>query len=219
MPLAGMTVLLVEDSGSASEVLGLACVRSGAHVRRAGNLDLARRLFVSLCPDVAVVDLGLPDGSGLDLIREVSKMPGVQTGLIAISGDDRAGDDAMAAGADKFIAKPFPGLVSMVRAMLEVTGNGRGPAAGLSKTVFLQGPQPRTGTLRNTTVKANTVKANSGAGPGQLPGNRQAGGVQQIDLGHRAAKSGDYGRKGNSNSMMAGSPREAPKPHKARSNP
>lgn len=120
--LAGMRVLLVEDSGVACRTLGLACARSGAHVRRAGSLDAARRILAASCPDIAVVDLGLPDGSGLDLIREMSRLG---TRLIAISGDDRAEGDAMAAGADTFMAKPFSGLNAILSTLHKVARKGR----------------------------------------------------------------------------------------------
>ena len=67
-PLAGLTLLLVEDSRLACEAMRLICRRSGARLRRADTLEAAERHLRSYRPGAVVVDLHLPDGSGLDLL-------------------------------------------------------------------------------------------------------------------------------------------------------
>jgi len=109
-PLLGMAVLVVEDSRFASDALRMMCVRSGARIRRADSLAAAHRHLKTYRPSVAIVDLGLPDGSGTDLIEELARTsPRIEV-LLATSGDDFSEEIAMAAGADGFLAKPLPGL-------------------------------------------------------------------------------------------------------------
>lgn len=117
-PLLGMTVLVVEDSRFSSDALRLMCVRSGARIRRADCLTSARRHLQVYMPTVAIVDMGLPDGSGAELIEELNKAaPRIEL-ILGTSGDDFAQEAALAAGADGFIAKPYGTLSDFQQAIL-----------------------------------------------------------------------------------------------------
>ncbi|MEM9249410.1 MAG: response regulator [Pseudomonadota bacterium] len=117
-PLMGITILAVEDSRFASEALRLACMRSGARLRRADCLASARRHLSVYRPNVVLVDLGLPDGCGTELIEELCAGDVDPPVILAMSGEDAAEADAMAAGAQGFMAKPFPGLAGFQGAIL-----------------------------------------------------------------------------------------------------
>ncbi len=126
-PLLGLTVLVVEDSRFASEALRLLCLRSGARIRRADSLFHARRHLRVYRPTAVIVDLGLPDGSGADLIAELSRgQPRVEI-LLATSGDPGSEALAMAAGADGFIAKPIASLAQFQSALLDHMPRDRHP--------------------------------------------------------------------------------------------
>jgi len=126
-PLQGMTVLVVEDSRFASEAIRLLCLRSGARIRRADSLASARRHLRVYRPTVLIVDMGLPDGSGAGLIRDMADAPPRVPVILGISGDDGMGQQAMAAGADGFLAKPIENLAAFQHAVLESLPQGDHP--------------------------------------------------------------------------------------------
>lgn len=113
-PLLGLTVLVVEDSRFASEALRLLCLRSGARIRRADSIASAERHLTVYRPTVAIVDIGLPDGSGLDLIRQLDHARPRVTALLGTSGNepDEAARAVEAAGGDGFLPKPLESLAA-----------------------------------------------------------------------------------------------------------
>lgn len=129
-PLAGMTILVVEDSRFACEAMRLLCLRSGARIRRADTLRAARRHLERYRPSALLVDLGLPDGNGLDLITDQARaLPRIDV-ILAVSGDPGAEAAALAAGADGFLLKPLTSLDAFQQAIL-----GRLPQNPLSTAV------------------------------------------------------------------------------------
>jgi len=109
-PLLGLTVLVIEDSRFACEAVRLLCLRSGARIRRADTLRAARRHLQVYRPSVVIIDIGLPDGNGSDLIRELSIASPRPEVILGTSGDDNSEAIAMEAGADGFLAKPITSL-------------------------------------------------------------------------------------------------------------
>ncbi|MBJ6370915.1 response regulator [Sedimentitalea arenosa] len=117
-PLLGLTILVVEDSRYACEAMRLLCLRSGARIRRADCLKSARRHLQVYRPSVVIADLGLPDGSGLDLIRELAEASPKVPVILGTSGDDTGEEAAIAAGADGFLPKPITSLALFQNAVL-----------------------------------------------------------------------------------------------------
>ena len=126
-PLLGLTVLVVEDSRFACEAMRLLCLRSGARIRRADSLRAARRHLQVYRPTVAIVDLGLPDGSGLDLIQDLATAAPRVEALLGISGDPNTRNGAIAAGADGFLCKPITGISVFQDAVLSALPLERHP--------------------------------------------------------------------------------------------
>lgn len=118
LPLQGLTILAVEDSRFASEALRLMCHRSGARLRRADSLQAARQHLRVYRPDVVIVDLGLPDGRGEGLIRDLAMTTPRLAVLLGTSGDPDGRAAALAAGACGYIEKPLDSLVAFQQAVL-----------------------------------------------------------------------------------------------------
>ena len=127
-PLLGQTVLVVEDSRYASEAVRLLCLRSGARIRRADSLASARKHLQVYRPNVVIVDLGLPDGSGAELIDELAHAtPRVEV-IFGMSGDTGTAAIATAAGADGFIEKPIANLGTFQQMVLSALPDGARPS-------------------------------------------------------------------------------------------
>jgi CheY-like chemotaxis protein len=118
MPLQGLTVLAVEDSRFTCEALRQLCQRSGARLRRADTLRSARRHLQVYRPDVVLVDLGLPDGRGEDLIRDLARAAPRHPVILGTSGDSGGQAAALAAGAAGFLEKPVESLAAFQAAIL-----------------------------------------------------------------------------------------------------
>ena len=110
LPLRGLTVLAVEDSRFASEALRLMCQRLGARLRRAETLGAALSHLRLYRPDVVIIDLGLPDGRGEVLIRDVIERGRRGPVVLGTSGDPDGRSLALAAGAAGFLDKPLESL-------------------------------------------------------------------------------------------------------------
>lgn len=106
-PLLGVMILVVEDSRFACDAVRLICQRSGARIRRAESLASAMRHLGAYRPRVAIVDVGLPDGSGLSLISQLSRADPRIDAIVATSGDEEQASASMEAGADIFLPKPL----------------------------------------------------------------------------------------------------------------
>ncbi|MGB7244234.1 MAG: response regulator [Sulfitobacter sp.] len=127
-PLLGLTVLVIEDSRYACEAMRLLCLRSGARIRRADCMRSARKHLQVYRPSVVIVDLGLPDGSGADLISDlVNTSPRVGI-VIGTSGDSFGEDVSIAAGADGFLAKPITSLAVFQQLILSKLPMDRQPS-------------------------------------------------------------------------------------------
>ena len=141
-PLLGLTVLAVEDSRYACEAMRLLCQRSGARIRRADSLHHARRHLRTYRPNALIVDLGLPDGSGVELIGEVGTVSVRPDVVLGTSGDPGAADRALAAGADGFLAKPIDSLAQFQSTILSFLPRDRQPNGPRSLTAETVDPDP-----------------------------------------------------------------------------
>ncbi|MDU8927327.1 response regulator [Alisedimentitalea sp. MJ-SS2] len=141
-PLLGLTVLVVEDSRFTCEAVRLLCLRSGARIRRADCLASARRHLQVYRPSVMIIDLGLPDGSGTELIAELAAAHPRVGVILGMSGDDNTEQLALEAGADSFLAKPLSSLALFQETILSHLPADRQPTGPRMMNEDLVKPDP-----------------------------------------------------------------------------
>jgi len=109
-PSQAITVLLVEDDAPTSWRLQDALAKAGFQVTAAATLAEARACVAQSVPQVLLTDLQLPDGHGVDLIRETrERFPDTEIMVISILGDEESVISAITVGATGYLLKDaFP---------------------------------------------------------------------------------------------------------------
>ncbi|RYF70925.1 MAG: response regulator [Comamonadaceae bacterium] len=123
--MASSRVLLVEDDPAIAKAIIYTLERDGLAVTHCLLLGDARRQLALQVPDVLVLDVGLPDGSGLDLCRDVRHggLPGtthLPILILSAQGEEIDRVLGLELGADDYVSKPFSPreLLARVRSLL-----------------------------------------------------------------------------------------------------
>lgn len=113
-------ILIVEDSERVARLVGDRLKADGHELRSAATVADAKALAQSAHFDLAVVDVGLPDGSGLELCRAL-RSEGNDLGILLLTARTTVSDRVagLDAGADDYLGKPFSmeELLARVRAL------------------------------------------------------------------------------------------------------
>ncbi len=114
------TILVIEDEPEVRHFLRASLGSEGYRVvesatGRRGAIDAGTHR-----PDMAIVDLGLPDTDGLDVIRHIREWSGMPIVVLSARAQERSKIEALDAGADDYVTKPFAvgELLARVRAAL-----------------------------------------------------------------------------------------------------
>jgi two-component system response regulator AtoC len=101
-------ILVVDDQESIRHFVGKALGDEGYTVQTTGSLREARQVLEHDVPDLGIFDVKLPDGTGIDLLREVKRAhPEIPIILMTAFGEVETAVEAMSAGAYWFVKKPF----------------------------------------------------------------------------------------------------------------
>jgi two-component system OmpR family response regulator len=120
-----MHVLVVDDHPELLDLVVRALERDGHRVSAAGAIASAEAQMIESMPDVLVLDLGLPDGNGIDFCRVLrSRGSTLPILILTADGDVPQRVAGLDAGADDFLAKPF--AIAELRARVRALGR-RGP--------------------------------------------------------------------------------------------
>jgi two-component system KDP operon response regulator KdpE len=124
-------VLVVDDEPQIVRGLRVVLRNAGFQVDSAGTKEEALDALAHRPPDAVLLDLVLPDGSGVDVCRLVREWSHVPIVVVSAVGDEREKVRALDAGADDYVTKPFGSqeLTARLRAVLRrVSDTGSEPA-------------------------------------------------------------------------------------------
>ena len=103
-----MDLLIVDDEASLRDFLSIVFEEDGWRVETAASVAEGRAVLQKDEPDLVLCDLMLPDGSGLDMLREIkAQNPSIAVIMITAHTSTKSAVDALKAGAFDYIAKPF----------------------------------------------------------------------------------------------------------------
>jgi two-component system OmpR family response regulator len=114
------TVLVVDDEPRIVRLVADYLQQAGFRVVEAGNGTQALEVFRKHQPDLVVLDLGLPELDGLDVVRSIRSSSEVPIIILSARADETDRVVGLELGADDYVVKPFGGreLVARVRALM-----------------------------------------------------------------------------------------------------
>jgi two-component system KDP operon response regulator KdpE len=154
--MSGPSILLVEDEAPARRALADYLERRGYEVREAETAHEAMRQWDARRADLVLLDLGLPDLDGVDVIRRIRREATTPIIILSARGDEHDKIAGLEAGADDYLAKPFATdeLNARIRAVLRRAG---GPDADAQGCLRL-GPIELDTVRREVLVSGETVR-------------------------------------------------------------
>jgi two-component system KDP operon response regulator KdpE len=113
-------VLIVEDDETICGFISAILVSNGFGVVRAEKGKEAVSAAASHCPDLILLDLGLPDMDGVEVLKTIRQWTGIPVVIVSARGHEREKVEALDLGADDYITKPFGAaeLLARIRAAL-----------------------------------------------------------------------------------------------------
>ena len=118
------TVLIVEDENNISNFMTTILTANQYNVIKASNGASAFSMITSHCPDLVLLDLGLPDMDGLKIIKTVREWSQIPIIVVSARTHERDKVEALDLGADDYISKPFgtSELLARIRTALRHSG-------------------------------------------------------------------------------------------------
>ncbi len=146
---------MVEDEESITEPLAEALEREGFDTRVAGTVEAALEEARRELPDLVLLDVMLPDGSGYDVCRELRRSSEVPIIMLTARGEETDRVVGLELGADDYVVKPFSAreVVARIRAVLRRSGATREQPSGPLEVGELRlDPDRRSATLDGAEV-------------------------------------------------------------------
>jgi two-component system KDP operon response regulator KdpE len=116
-------ILIVDDEPQISRVLRTSLTSHGYDVRSAADGESALETFGDWQPDLVITDLSMPNLNGIELCRRLRELSTVPIVVLSVKGEEKTKVEALDAGADDYVTKPFgmDELLARIRAALRRT--------------------------------------------------------------------------------------------------
>jgi two-component system, OmpR family, KDP operon response regulator KdpE len=131
-------VMIVEDDGTISNFISVVLVANDFKVITVTKGREAISMAASHCPDLVLLDLGLPDMDGIEVLKKIREWTGLPVIIVSARGQESEKVNALDSGADDYIAKPFgtSELLARIRTAIRhsrnITDNHAGVASKLA---------------------------------------------------------------------------------------
>jgi len=129
-----LRILVIEDDQAIRSMLQSTLTVEGFEVQTAVSVGEARALLRHAPPDVVLLDLGLPDGDGSELVRDARQQRGIPVLVVSARHQESEKVKLLDAGADDYLTKPFS--VGELLARIRVAMRNRGTALSPGVTVY-----------------------------------------------------------------------------------
>jgi len=143
-------ILVVDDEPQITRMLRTSLQSSGYAVQAAENGLEAFRMFEAAPPELLITDLAMPEMNGLELTQAVRRISDIPIIVLSVKDSDRMKVQALDAGADDYLTKPFsmPELLARVRAQLRRNATEQVPVGRLTEGHFSLDEAAHTVSLR-----------------------------------------------------------------------
>jgi len=102
-----LVILLVEDEIAISNFISTVLTHNNYAVLKAEKGKEALKITSSQCPDLILLDLGLPDMDGIEVLKTIREWSNIPIIVVSARGHEREKVEALDLGADDYITKPF----------------------------------------------------------------------------------------------------------------
>ena len=145
------TILIIEDEERILRFMGSILKREGYKVLSVQNGQEAYQMIESYCPNLIILDLGLPDMDGMEILEHLRSWSGTPVMVVSARTTEKDKVAALDAGADDYISKPFgtEEFLARVRTALRHSRSAGGNVEILTKGTY---------SVRNLTIDYNQHK-------------------------------------------------------------
>ena len=153
-------ILVIEDEKSISHFISTILNNNGYEAMQARSGSEALSMISSHCPDLIILDLGLPDMDGLEILRELRSWSSLPVVVVSARSHEKEKVNALDLGADDYITKPFgtDELLARVRTAIRHTRTSSGNSEIAQKGTYTVGEMTIDYNKHQVLVRGENVK-------------------------------------------------------------